>query len=152
MTLAGASGWAIAVVMVLAAASGAGADSVVLEGLDGGRLSDLDLEEGSTIVVVWASWSPRCRGVIARINSLVERWTPSARVVTVAVRDKPPAVRRFVAGRGLRSQVFLDPSGAFSKKHAVTTLPGLLLFRGGRRAFAGALPRDADPLIARHLD
>ncbi|HYX24649.1 MAG TPA: hypothetical protein VFC23_10895, partial [Thermoanaerobaculia bacterium] len=48
----------------------AGAEDVSLSCLGGERLNDGDLSRGTTIVVVWASWSPRSRDVVQRVNPL----------------------------------------------------------------------------------
>lgn len=127
------------------------ADPIVLEGLAGERLSEAELERGTTIVVVWASWSPHCRDVVSRVNALSAAWSARARVVTVVFQEDAESVRAFLAGQGLKAPVYLDTSGAFSKKHAVTTLPGLLIFQDGKRGYGGRLPPDADALIARTL-
>jgi thiol-disulfide isomerase/thioredoxin len=126
-------------------------ERLALPGLEVGRLTEADLEDGTTILVVWASWSPRCRGVAASIAALAEAWSGKARVASVVFQEEPSAVRRFLAGRDLRSPVYLDTTGAFSKRHAVTTLPGLLVFDGGKAAFRGKLPADPDPVIERAL-
>ena len=41
-----------------------------LEGLNGETLSDVEVREGSTVIVVWASWSPRCQDIVPRVQSL----------------------------------------------------------------------------------
>lgn len=139
---------------LLALAGGAlfAAEPIVLEGLDSGRLSEADLERGTTIVVVWASWSPHCRDLVSRVGALSASWSSRARIVTVVFQEDAHTVRAFLAGQKLAAPVFLDVSGAFSKKHAVTSLPGLLIFQDGERRYGGRLPPDADALISRTLD
>lgn len=131
-------------------------DRDVLAGLDGGRLTRADLEEGEVIVVVWASWSPRCRDIVPRVNDLARRWSPRARVVTVVFQEEAEAVRRFLArnspaGDHLHAPVYLDTTGAFAKRHAVATLPGLLVFKDGAAGYRGKLPAHPDPVIERVL-
>ena len=123
----------------------------MLPGLEGGRLAASDLGQGTTIVVVWASWSPRCRDVARSIEALDEAWSGRARVVSVVFQEEPAAVRAFLAGKKLRAPVYLDTTGAFSKQHAVATLPSLLVFAGGGAVYRGKLPIDADPVIERAL-
>ena len=118
-----------------------------LPGLDGGTL---DLE-GPLVVVVWASWSPRCRDVVTRVNELQRKWSGTARVVTVVFQEEPAAVRRFLTGKNLRVPVYLDETGSFSKKNAVSTVPWLLVFRDGAAAFGGKLPANPDPVVERAL-
>jgi thiol-disulfide isomerase/thioredoxin len=119
-----------------------------LRGLGGEQLSEGDLARGTTIIVVWASWSPRGRNIDGRVNALVDRWGRDARVVTVNFQEDRATVEEFLRGKSLRAPVFLDTDGAFSKKNAVTNLPGLLVIRDGNTAFRGKLPDDADAVIA----
>ena len=52
--------------LLLAATLAVGAfaqDGPRLQGRDGGELTQSDIERGATVLVVWASWSPRCRKV-----------------------------------------------------------------------------------------
>ncbi|MCB1035431.1 MAG: TlpA family protein disulfide reductase [Acidobacteria bacterium] len=121
---------------------------VRLEGLRGEAFREAELEQGSTILVVWASWSPKCRDIVDRVNALQSRWSSSARVVTVNFQEDPEDARRFLEGKRLEAPVFMDRVGAFAKKHSVATLPSLLLFRDGRELYRGALPADVDRLIA----
>jgi len=130
------------------AAVPAAAQAVRLQGLRGERLGEGDLAHGTTIVVVWASWSPRSRDVVERVNPLAERWGGKAHVVTVNFQEDRKTVEGFLAGKGLSATVFLDPDGAFSKKYAVATLPGLLIVRDGQVVYKGKLPDDADRVIA----
>ena len=129
----------------------AAAERVNLPGLDGGQLTSADLEGGNVILVVWASWSPRCRDVVPRINALARTWSSKARVATVVFQEEADAVRAFLAGKNLRVPVYLDSTGSFSKKHAITTLPGLLIFKSGEADFRGKLPVNPDPVIERTL-
>lgn len=126
-------------------------DSITLEGLDGGRLSEADLQRDATILVVWASWSPRCRDIVSRVNELDRRWSSRARVVTVVFQEEGAEARQFLAGQSLKAPVFLDSSGAFSKKYAVTTLPGLLVFNQGELSFRGKLPANPGPTLEQAL-
>jgi thiol-disulfide isomerase/thioredoxin len=134
-----------------AAQSAAAPDQVTLVGLEGGQLSEADLQQGVTILVVWASWSPRCRDVAARIDAVAASWSSRARVASVVFQEEPETVRRFFDDKVPGTPVFIDTSGAFSKKHAVTTLPSLLVIDGGKTAFRGKLPADPDPVIERAL-
>ena len=129
----------------------ASAQGPVLQGLGGERLSEADLAQGATIFIVWASWSPRSRDVVPRINQVAQRWGGKARVVTVNFQEDRGAVESFLAGKGMGSTVFLDADGAFSKKYAVATLPGLLIVKDGRVAYRGKLPDDPDRVIAEIL-
>ena len=141
-----------ALVLLLAAPRVAPAQGDVrLPGLDGGQLTSADLGRGATVIVVWASWSPRCRDIVERANALAARWGSRARVVTVDFQEEPAAVRAFLAGKKLAVPVYLDRDGDFSKAHAVTTLPGLVVFRDGAARYEGKLPADPDATIGNAL-
>jgi thiol-disulfide isomerase/thioredoxin len=126
----------------------AGAQPISLSCLGGERLSEGDLARGTTIVVVWASWSPRSRGIVERVSPLAGRWGGQARVLTVNFQENPQAVQGFLAGRSFGAPICLDADGAFSKKYNIATLPGLLVVKDGQVAYRGKLPDDADRVIA----
>jgi thiol-disulfide isomerase/thioredoxin len=136
------------VALLVAAAGVARAD---LAGLDGDTLREASLADGTTVVVVWASWSPRCREIVEQVNALQNKWGNKARVVTVNFQEEPAAARAFLQGKGLKVPVYLDTDGAFSKKHAVTWLPGLIVFQGGDAPFKGRFAADADATIGRFV-
>lgn len=139
---------AVSVLLAALAAAPAAAQGLRLEGLGGEVLREADLAGQPTIVVVWASWSPRGRDVAQRVRALAARWGGQARVITVNFQEDRAAVEKFLAGESLGAPVFLDPDGAFSKKYAVTNLPGLLVFKDGDAAYRGKLPDDADAVVA----
>lgn len=129
-----------------------GAEEGKLPGLAGDSLSSADLESGRVIVVVWASWSPRCRDIVAQVNAIQQRWGQQARVVTVAFQEDAAKVRAFLGGQEkLAVPVFLDEDASFSKKHSVTHLPSLLVFNRGAKEFSGKLPTDPDPVIGKAI-
>jgi len=133
--------------VALLAPAGARAQSFELTGLRGERLTDADFHQGATIVIVWASWSPRSRDIVARVNPLAERFRGKARVVTVDFQEERAAVEKFLGDKALSVPVFLDPDGMFSKAHSVATLPGLLIVKEGRVVYHGKLPEDPDRVI-----
>lgn len=113
-----------------------------LSGLHGEVFDEASLSQGTTIVVVWASWSPRCRDIVDRVAAVQRGWGGKARVITVSFNEDRKAVEDFLAAKAMPVPVFLDSDGGFSKKHAVTTLPGLLVFKDGATAYGGKLPED----------
>jgi thiol-disulfide isomerase/thioredoxin len=117
----------------------------------GGRLAEADLARGATIVVVWASWSPRSRDIAERVSPLASQWSGRARFVTVNFQEDRAAVERFMAGKSLGAPVCLDPDGAFSKKYNIATLPGLLVIKDGQVAYRGKLPDDPGQVISAAL-
>ena len=135
--------------LALAAGSSVQAqEDTSLSCLGGTRLSAAELAHGTTIVVVWASWSPRSRDIVERVNALSGRWGGRARVVTVNFQEERPVAERFLAGKQLGVPVCLDADGAFSRKYNVATLPGLLVVKDGQVAFHGKLADDADQTLA----
>jgi len=122
-----------------------------LEGLSGGRVQQQDLDQGAVIVVVWASWSPRGRDIVPRVDSIVDRWGGQARVIMVNFQEDTAAVQSFLQGKRPKAPIYLDRDGGFSKKYSVTHLPGLLIFKDGVTAFSGKLPPDPDSLIGQTL-
>lgn len=148
----------VALVLALALLAGplallapAAAQGPLLQGLGGERLSEADLAQGATVFIVWASWSPHSRDVVGRVNQVAQRWGGKARVVTVNFQEDRGAVESFLAGKSMGTPVFLDADGAFSKKYAVATLPGLLVIKDGRVAFSGKLPADPDRILVELL-
>lgn len=145
---------AAVVALLLALSSGAApvaAQGQTLRGLRGEQLSEADLSQGATILIVWASWSPHSRDVVERVNRVAQRWSGKARVVTVNFQEDRGVAEKFLAGKNLGAPVFLDPDGAFSKKYAMAWLPGLLIVKDGRVAYRGKLPEDPDRVIVEIL-
>ena len=141
----------LALVLLAGLARFAGAQEISLSCLGGERLSEGDMSRGVNIVVVWASWSPRSRDIVQRVNPISSRWKGSARVTTVNFQEERQAVEVFLAGKGLGAPVCLDPDGLFSRKYNVANLPGLLVVKSGQVVFHGKLPDDPDRVIAELL-
>jgi thiol-disulfide isomerase/thioredoxin len=119
-----------------------------LPGLSGGALSAADVGHGTTVLVVWAGWSPRCHDIVERSNALVAKWGGRARVALVDFQEEPAEVSSFLAGKSPRAAVYLDADGAFAKRHQVTTLPGLVVYHEGTVAYQGRLPDDPDKVLS----
>ncbi|HKV11024.1 MAG TPA: TlpA disulfide reductase family protein [Thermoanaerobaculia bacterium] len=134
--------------LALFLAGSAAAQDVRLSCLRGETLSEADLAKGVTIIVVWASWSPRSRDVVERVNPLAAQWSGRARVLTVNFQEERSAIDGFLAGKSLSVPVCLDADGSFSKKYNVANLPGLLVVRDGQVAYRGKLPENPDAVIA----
>ena len=140
------------VLCVVLALAGIGApaeaqDGWSLPGLEGGSLTDRDVESGSTILVLWAGWSPRCEGIVERVNDLASDWGDEARVVTVNFQEPREEIEEFLAGKDLRVPVYLDRDGSFAKSHRVSTLPGLVVYRDGEARYQGKLPDDPSSVL-----
>jgi len=132
----------------MAAGPAAFAQDVHMVSMAGERLGDADLAKGTTIVVVWATWSPRSHDIVERVAPLAGHWSSRARFVTVDFEEERPAITAFLAGRSMACPVFLDVDGTFSKKYAVATLPGLLVLKDGKVVYHGKLPDDPDRVIS----
>lgn len=146
---------AVAVMVLLAGlvttAAPAAAQGALLQGLQGERLAEADLAQGASIFIIWASWSPHSRDIVDRVNPLVQRWSGKARVATVNFQEDRGTVESFLSGKSFDAPVYMDTDGAFSKKYAVATLPGLLIIKDGRVVYSGKLPADPDRVIVEVL-
>lgn len=136
-----------ALLAAVACARSASAQDIVLPGLSGGQLREADLQRGNVVVVVWASWPPRSRDVVDKINDIESRWRSRARVISVNYQESRGDVERFLAGKRLSAPVYLDTEGEFSKKYSKPNLPVLLVFRDGDQPVKTALPDDPHPTI-----
>jgi thiol-disulfide isomerase/thioredoxin len=132
---------------VLGCARQATAQEMTLPGFSGGQLREGDLRRGDVVAVVWASWPPRCRDVVEKLNAIESRWGSQARVISINYQESRGDVERFLAGKSLRVPVYLDTEGEFSKKYSKPNLPVLLVFRGGEQVVKTALPDDPNPTI-----
>ena len=132
---------------LLASAAPAEAAEDALTDLQGRRLGAGEFGRGTVIAVFMATWSPRCRDVVARVEAIERRWGSRARVVLISFQEDAATVREFVGGEA-SVPVYLDPEGAYSKEHAITFLPGLLVMQDGSVAFRGRLGRDPDDVLA----
>ena len=122
-----------------------------LEGLQGGSLGPEDFAQGVVIAVVWTSWSPHCRDIVPRVDAIVATWGSQAKVIMVNFQEDRAEAEAFLSGQRPAASVYLDQSGAFSKKHSVTNLPGMVIFKDGTAAFSGKLSRDPDSIISQTL-
>jgi len=128
------------------------AASYKLPALDGAReLTPKTLSEGATILVVWASWSPRCRDITDRVDAINTKWRDRANVVTINFQEKSDDIRAALAKDKMPVPVYLDENGAFSKMHAVTTVPHVLVYVDGKKVHSQRLTRDIDQVIASKL-
>ncbi len=132
-------------------ASAASAQGYQLEGLQGDRLAADQVENGTWIVVVWASWSPRARGIGARIDALHEQFGRDARVVGVHFQESVAEVRSSL-GALPAAPIYVDSGGDFSRRYQLTDLPALLVVRGGKVVHRGRLSANAAAVIQPLLD
>ncbi|MFQ5528092.1 MAG: TlpA family protein disulfide reductase [Thermoanaerobaculia bacterium] len=128
------------------AGAGWAVDVAGLTRLNGSEVAPGDLPEDA-IVIFFATWSPRCRGIVARFKEIQERWGDSATVLLVDFQEDRSAVEKFLNGKVPGSKVFLDRRAVFSKSSGITSLPGLLAVKDGTPAFRGKLPADVDSVL-----
>lgn len=133
---------ALVVVVALALTSAVMAQGIRLDGVAGGSLTDADLGRGTTVVVFFATWSPRGRNLGERIQAVTRSAGGKATVVAVNYQEDRATVAEFLAGTALGVPVFLDIDGALAKKYKMANLPGLLVLKNGTAAFQGRLPDD----------
>jgi thiol-disulfide isomerase/thioredoxin len=119
---------------------------VTLNGMKGEVLDDATLAHGTFMVVLWATWSPRSRDIVSRVDELVRLW-PAFKVITVDFEEDRPAIDAFLKGRAMQTPVFLDLDGTFAKKYALATLPGLLVLRDGGVLYRGQLPANPESVL-----
>jgi thiol-disulfide isomerase/thioredoxin len=136
--------------LVLSAVALSAQEGVRLPGLRGDALSEADLQRGSTVVVVWASWSPKCRDVPAQLETL-DRDAAGAKVISISYQEEEAAAAAFVRERGLRGPVYLDRDGAFARRHGLATLPAFVVFRDGSVVARGRMDADAPNKIRASL-
>lgn len=138
---------ALLVFAALATAPVVAQDEWRLPGLESGALTSGDVAHGTTIVVLFAGWSPRCADVVERSNHIAAKWGGRARVALVDFQEEAGEVQGFLAGKGAQAPVYLDGDGSFAKRYALANLPGLLLLRDGAVLYAGRLPDQPDGLL-----
>ncbi len=144
---------AICLIALLVAVSPAAAQWTLPRLGGGAPLDQAAISSGLVIVVVWTTWSPRGRNIVERLNRIEADWGSRARVVSVVFQESPDAIERFLAGKSLAVPVYLDSGNAeFSKRHNVTQVPRLLVFKDGSTAVNVNLGDDPDPLIQGALD
>jgi thiol-disulfide isomerase/thioredoxin len=145
---AAALSFLLAAAWLAAPADAQGKSRVDLPGLRGGQLTAADLGRGNTILVVWASWSPRCRDIVDRVNDLSSRWGAKARVATVDFQEESAAIEEFLRGKNLAVPVYLDRDGEFSKANSVTALPAILVYQSGEVKLRGRLDAETDKALS----
>ncbi|MEM7480760.1 MAG: TlpA disulfide reductase family protein [Acidobacteriota bacterium] len=136
--------------MAALAPSGA-AQEIRLNGLGGEILTEADLDQKTTIIIFWASWSPRGRDVVDRVNGIAQRWGGQARVITVNFQEDRETVAGFLQGKRLSVPVFLDLDASFSKKYSRPDLPALVVLEGRNPVLRVRMPDDPNAEIAQVL-
>jgi thiol-disulfide isomerase/thioredoxin len=121
-------------------------DQLELRTLEGPAWSTAELERGTTVLVFWAGWSPKCRDIVAQASAIRERAGGRARVIMVNFQESPDQARSFL-GAGASSPQVLDEQGSLAKRYSMVALPGLLVTREGQTLYQGRLPADAPAFV-----
>ena len=104
---------------------GTEAPAIKLNLLDEGEL-DLDAHRGKDVVVLdfWATWCPPCVRGLPKVAEVVSEFQDNG-VVFYAVnqREKPEAIKKFLAKKDLDVVVALDPKGEAGKSYEVSGIP-----------------------------
>jgi thiol-disulfide isomerase/thioredoxin len=116
---------------------------VVLEDLDGKKLSRAELQGKVVLVEIWATWCPPCRPTLRWLAGVARRHGASVAIVTVAVESDPEATRKLAAEIGPDLLWVTGTPEVVRAFGDVSAVPTLLVFdRQGRGAgsFFGAPP------------
>ena len=119
--------------------------------LDGSEVEADEMPQNA-ILVFFSTWSPKCRGIVRRVNAIHAGWGGKATVFLVDFQENRSAVEKFLDGKSLDVEVLRDPKAAFSKKHGITYLPSVLAVKDGTPALRGKLPSDPDPVLSSIYD
>lgn len=131
-------------------AHGQAEDAPRLPGLGGDSFSESDLARGTTVVVLWASWSPKCRAVPAQIATL-ESSLGGVRIVSVSYQEDEAAAAAFARQGALRGAIYLDRDGAFARRVGLATLPAFIVYRDGAVLLRGRLGDESASQISAAL-
>jgi hypothetical protein len=136
------------VLTALLSAGAAQGQGIVLEGVDGGRLSEGDLARGNAVLVFWASWSPRGRHIAESVQAVTRSAGGRASVSAVNYQEDAGTVQRFLASSPFGVPVYLDVDGGLAKKYKMANLPGLLVLKNGSVVYQGKLPDDVGQVLS----
>ena len=128
--------------------------AVAMRDLDGRPIAPADLAGRAVIVEFWATWCPPCRGTLAWIGGVKQRYGDRLAVVTVAVESDSARVHKIADELHLPVRWVVGTPELASAFGDVSAVPTLMLFGpDGRLAkvFCGATPTlhaDAESRLA----
>jgi thiol-disulfide isomerase/thioredoxin len=123
--------------------------------LDGKTLTNADLEGRVVLVDFWATWCPPCRGTMAWLGKVKERYGDKVAVVTFAIESDENDVRKLASEMNLPFRWAMRSPEVLRAFGDVSAVPTLLIFdRAGKTASAfygstATLHDDADATISR---
>ena len=131
--------------------------SFAVTDLDGKTLTQADLAGRVVLVDFWATWCPPCRGTMAWLGTVKQRYGDRVAVVTFALESDEADVRKLAAEMTLPFRWAMRSTEVLRAFGDVSAVPTLLVFdRNGRHAgaFYGSTPKlhgEADAAIANLL-
>ena len=120
--------------------------------LDGKALTNADLTGRVVLVDFWATWCPPCRGTMAWLGRMKQRYGDQVAVVTFALESDEADVRKLADEMKLPFRWVMRSPEILRAFGDVSAVPTLLVFdRGGRQAgaFYGSTPKLHDEVEAR---
>lgn len=114
-----------------------------LTGLDGKPVASAALAGRPVIVEFWATWCPPCRGTLAWLGSVRQRWGDRVAIVAIAVESDEAEVRRLTAALAHPVPFAMGQPHVVRAFGDLGAVPTLFLFRpDGRteKVFYGAPP------------
>jgi thiol-disulfide isomerase/thioredoxin len=122
--------------------------------LDGKALSRAELTDRVVLVDFWATWCPPCRGTMAWLGTVKQRYGDKVAVVAFALESDEADVRKLAADLKLPFRWAIRTPEILKAFGDVSAVPTLLVFdRNGKHAaaFYGSTPKlhdEADRTIA----
>ncbi len=101
---------------------GAQAPPIVLEMLDGGQFSLTEVRGQPVVLNFWATWCAPCEAELPELQALAQA-RPDVRVAAINAGEPPEQVRSWLAARGLRLPVLMDPDGRAAAVYQIRGQP-----------------------------
>jgi thiol-disulfide isomerase/thioredoxin len=121
-----ASGFAIATVQQLSAASTAPLPALTLSRLEGGHIGLPELRGKPTVINLWATWCPPCRREMP-VLAQAQKTLPGVRFVFADQGESAEEVRTFLREQGLTlDDVLIDEGSKVSQHYNVRGFPTTL--------------------------
>ena len=122
-------------------ALGSQAPDVLVEDLEGGEVSLLEIVDGRpALIEFWATWCENCEALQPQLDEIHDRWGDELSVVAVAVAvaQSQRRVKRHVASHGAGYPYLWDGGGDAVRAYEATTTSVVVLLDGqGRVAYTG---------------
>ncbi|MEM9532870.1 MAG: TlpA disulfide reductase family protein [Pseudomonadota bacterium] len=100
--------------------------------------------EQPTVLLIWATWCPYCKGLMPHLQSLVDEYgSEGIRVIAVSAFEQEGDPVAYVAKQGYQFQV-VEQGEAIAKKYGVKGVPGVFLVHQGEVRWHLGLARQAE--------